>query len=68
MVLTVDRMVAPNTPLKTPKPVDINGLGEAWDPNHPSFRGIDLVKIRLLTDEVINCTRIDQGGPSPESS
>lgn len=51
VVLTVDRMMAPNTPLKTPKLVDVNGLGEAWDHNRPSFRGVDLVKIWQLIDE-----------------
>jgi hypothetical protein len=52
MVLTVDRMMAPNAPLKTPKPVNVNGFGEAWDPDHPSFRGVNLVKTPQLTDEV----------------
>ena len=34
--------------------MNVNGLGEPWDPNRPSFRGVDLVKIRQLTDEVTN--------------
>ncbi|KAF8553044.1 dipeptidase [Imleria badia] len=37
-------MMAPNVPLKTPKPVNVNGLGEEWDPSRPAFRGVDLTK------------------------
>jgi len=37
-------MMAPNAPPKVPKPVNVNGFGETWDPYHPSFRGVDLTK------------------------
>ncbi|KIJ67183.1 hypothetical protein HYDPIDRAFT_173839 [Hydnomerulius pinastri MD-312] len=35
--------MAQDAPLKTPKLVKVNGLGEAWDPRRPTFRGVDLV-------------------------
>jgi imidazolonepropionase-like amidohydrolase len=37
-------MMTPNAPLKTPKHANVNGLGEAWDPHRPTFRGLDLTK------------------------
>ena len=37
-------MIATNAPPKTSKPASVNGLGEAWDPDHPIFHGVDLVK------------------------
>lgn len=54
MMPTVRRMMAPNAIPKTPKPENVNGLGEPWDPNHPAFRGVDLVNIRQLINEVTN--------------
>ena len=53
-MLMAIRMLAPNTPLETPKPATVNGLGEAWDLNRPSFRGVDLVKTRELADEIFD--------------
>ncbi|KAH0835587.1 hypothetical protein J3R83DRAFT_9312 [Lanmaoa asiatica] len=37
-------MMASNAPLKSPKSVNVNGFGEAWDLSRPSFRGVDLTK------------------------
>ncbi|KAG9312514.1 hypothetical protein JVU11DRAFT_6908 [Chiua virens] len=37
-------MMAPHSPLRTLRPDNANGLGEPWDPQNPSFRGIDLTK------------------------
>lgn len=47
-------MMAPDAPLKARKLLNINGLGEAWDPDAPSFRGVDLVNTRQPTDQIIN--------------
>ncbi|KAF9240849.1 dipeptidase [Melanogaster broomeanus] len=37
-------MRAPNAPPQAPKHANANGLGEAWDPHRPTFRGLDLTK------------------------
>ncbi|KAF8119337.1 hypothetical protein EV363DRAFT_1386201 [Boletus edulis] len=37
-------MTGPNTPPKTLKHTNVNGLGEPWDPMRPSFHGVDLTK------------------------